>query len=93
MASKTTRDSLEYLGDEDPFANPPEMYETMREAALDGLDECAPKETTVSDIRNAEELAVVLSEKLDDDAPLNLHSRWRPLAAELWARMGLEIPV
>ena len=43
----------------------------------------------MSDIRNAEELAVVLSEKLDDDAPLNLHSRWRPLAAELWARMGL----
>lgn len=42
----------------------------------------------MSDIRNAEELAVVLSEKLDDDAPLNLHSRWRPLAAELWARMG-----
>ena len=47
----------------------------------------------MSDIRNAEELAVVLSEKLDDDAPLNLHSRWRPLAAELWARMGLpELP-
>ena len=86
MTSKTAQDSLEYLGDENPFANPPEM----REAALDGLDECTSKETTVSDIRNAEELAVVLSEKLDDYAPLNLHSRWRPLAAELWARMGLE---
>ena len=42
---------------------------------------------TTARIQDAERLASVLSEKLDDDAPLNLRTRWLPLAEELWRRI------
>ena len=42
---------------------------------------------TTCRIQDAEQLASVLSEKLDDDAPLNLRTRWLPLAEELWRRI------
>ena len=39
------------------------------------------------DIQSPAQLAHVLSEKLDDYAPLNENRKWRPLADELWARI------
>ena len=40
-------------------------------------------------IRTPAQLAHVLSEKLDDAAPLNVTRRWLPLAEELWERVFL----
>ena len=40
-------------------------------------------------IRTPAQLAHVLSEKLDDAAPLNVTRRWLPLAEELWERISL----
>ena len=42
---------------------------------------------TTARIQDAEQLASVLSEKLDDDAPLNVRTRWLPLAEDLWCRI------
>lgn len=38
-------------------------------------------------IYNSWQLAHVLSEQLDDAAPLNMHRRWVPLADRLWTRL------
>ena len=40
-------------------------------------------------IRTPAQLAHVLSEKLDDAAPLNVTRRWLPLAEQLWERISL----
>lgn len=40
-------------------------------------------------ITNAWQLAHVLSEQLDDAAPLNMQRKWVPLAERLWARLAV----